>query len=174
MLRRLATLALTLALLCAGLAACGGDDDEDGGGGGGGDSASTTAEAALVEAKPFVSALEDVSGFKFKAQKSSTWTLVGTEIGEDAYGKYGAFSIYVLDSVDSGLDILTDDEKGNAIEPDAEDIYWEQNDEGRWSATKLLGENVVVVWHTNERKKTTDTWDRLTADVEQAIDQASS
>ena len=162
--------AVFLVALVAG-AGCGGDDDDAGSGGGG-----SEAVDERVDAPAFAAAFRKDTGVKLESDKSTTWVLLDAGADPDVYGEYGSFTIYVLQSVDAGLDTLTSDDKGNAVEPDADGIYWDPpkaGESGIWSATKVFG-NVVVRSSVGDEKQTDDRWDRLTAAVEKAVDTAGS
>ena len=166
------TWAVALLVALVVITGCGGDDDDggsDAAGGGG-----TEAVDERVDAGAFADAFRKSTGAKLTPTKSSTWVLLDPPSDSDTYGEYGTFSIYVLTSVDQGLDILTDDDKRKPIEADADGIYWKPNESGSWTATKVFAGNVVLVWQAGDEKRTDDRWDRLSAAIEKSAGAAGS
>ena len=90
---------------------------------------------------------------------------IGLDPPPELLRRYGVFSIYVVrpgeDQAKQAL--LTDKTTGAPLERDERGIYWEYDDQSRtWIANSVYGENVVLVWFSEKRKRVTDArWERL-------------
>ena len=97
---------------------------------------------------------------------------IGLDPPPELLRRYGTFSIYVVDPDEEAATraLLTDKTTGKPLERDERGIYWEYDDHSRtWIANKVYGENVVLVWFTEKRRRVTDArWERLDAFLTQA------
>ena len=161
------SIAVLLVAVAAGTG-CGGDDD-DGTSEPADESAAAEPADKRIAADAFAAEFKKATGGKLIAQKGSSWVTLSSPTDSDHYGEYGTYTIYVLTSVDQGLDTLLTDEGGKKLEADSEGIYWAQADSGSWSAIKRFGNNVVLHWQASDEKRTDDRWDRLVPAIEQAV-----
>ena len=90
---------------------------------------------------------------------------IGLDPPAEALRRYGIFSIYVVEpgEEEARAALLTDKTSGKPLEPDERGIYWEYDDHSKtWIANTTYGENVVLVWFSEKRKRETDArWERL-------------
>ncbi len=72
-------------------------------------------------------------------------TLSTPSSDQQAFNRYGAFTIYVLHNSDLLSTFTT--QNGQRLIPDAQDVYWSStaDSSGYWTATKVYG-NVVLQW----------------------------
>jgi len=149
-------LALLLAALLAG---CGSSDEGD-----------DEQEAAPIAAQAVVQQFREVPGMpplRSAAGTDPSWEQLGLglDISPAAQERYGTFTIYVVDPEDSEAvsSLLADKDTGEALEADADGIYWDYDELARsYVAQKRYGENVVLAWWNQSREKGTDErWERL-------------
>jgi hypothetical protein len=80
-------------------------------------------------------------------------------------GRYGVFSIYVVDPdhPQALTSLLRDKATGSPLEADPSGVYWERDTQSRsWIAYKRYGENVVLVWWAESAGRSADArWRRL-------------
>jgi len=149
-------LALLLAALIAG---CGSSDEGD-----------DEQEAAPIAAQAVVQQFREVPGMpplRTAAGADPSWEQLGLglDISPAAQERYGTFTIYVVDPEDSEAvsSLLADKDTGEALQADADGIYWDYDELARsYVAQKRYGENVVLAWWNQSREKgTDDRWERL-------------
>ena len=79
--------------------------------------------------------------------------------------RFGVFSVYVVEAgnEEAVASLLSDKANGEPLEADAKGIYWERDSlSGTWIAHTRYGENVVLTWFSEKRRKATDArWARL-------------
>jgi hypothetical protein len=127
-------------------------------------------EAAPIAAQAVVQQFREVPGMpplRSAAGTDPSWEQLGLglDISPAAQERYGTFTIYVVDPEDSEAvsSLLADKDTGEALEADADGIYWDYDELARsYVAQKRYGENVVLAWWNQSREKGTDErWERL-------------
>jgi hypothetical protein len=150
-------LVLLLAALLAGCGSSGEGDDEE-------------LEAAPIAAQAVVQEFRAVQGMpplRSAAGADPSWEQLGLglDISPAVQDRYGTFTIYVVDPEDSEAvrSLLADKDTGEALQADAEGIYWDFDELARsYVAQKRYGENVVLAWWNERRAQGTDErWERL-------------
>lgn len=84
------------------------------------------------------------------------WSVLSRDYAQDgrAADTWGTFSVYVVAHGDTHL--LTEDDDGHHIRPDAQGVYWKKApDEYLWVALKRYGANVLLLWIGEHRKSET-------------------
>jgi hypothetical protein len=106
-------------------------------------------------------ALRRSAGFDGRYEQLS----LGLDPPPELLRRYGTFSIYVVEpgQEEAKTALLTNKTTGEPLEPDERGIYWEYDDlSNTWIANSVYGENVVLVWFTEKRKRMIDgRWERL-------------
>ena len=79
--------------------------------------------------------------------------------------RFGIFNVYVVEAGndDAVASLLSDKGTGKPLQADADGIYWERDSlSGTWIANTRYGENVVLAWFSEKKRKGTDErWERL-------------
>jgi hypothetical protein len=148
-------LVLLLAALLAGCGSSGSDDDQ---------------EAAPIAAQTVVQRFSEVPGMpRLQNVPDASWSQLGPglDVPPAAQERFGTFTIYVVDpgDTDGVQSLLADKDTGEALEADADGIYWDFDELAKsYVAQKRYGPNAVLVWWNEQREPVTDgRWDRLDA-----------
>jgi hypothetical protein len=148
-------LVLLLAALLAGCGSSGSDDNQ---------------ETAPIAAQTVVQRFDEVPGMpRLQNVPDPSWSQLGPglDVPPATQEEFGTFTIYIVDPADpDGLQsLLADKDTGEALEPDADGIYWDYDELAKsYVAQKRYGPNAVLVWWNERRKPVTDErWDRLDA-----------
>jgi hypothetical protein len=157
--RRPVLIFLLLALLAA--AGCGssgdGDDDQD-------------QQAAPIGSQQVLQEFEEapqLPDLESAAGSDPAWEQLGPGLDLPAADqrRYGTFTIYVVDPEDPEAvkSLLADKDTAEALEADANGIYWDFDElAGSWVAQKRYGSNVVLAWWNEKKQRGTDArWQRL-------------
>jgi hypothetical protein len=149
--RRAAVIALALAVVLAvGTAGCG--------------STENAPQPELVSAGQVIGQFKRDTGRPLEraATEDPAWEQLsyGLDPSRELLDKYGIFSIYVAKQghVDALGSLLRDKATKQALERDAEGVYWERDSNSdTWVAYKRYSGNVVLVWFSGSKTQALDT-----------------